>query len=88
MLFPISEASEEHRRLEAEREQLADPKLYYMKQVVGNACGNYIIFTQVYSLEGDLLKTLRNYRYLARGYEFSSSWNGATSRQFFRAHVS
>lgn len=39
LLFPISEASEEHRRLEAEREQLADPKLYYMKQVVGNACG-------------------------------------------------
>jgi len=39
MLFPISAASEEHRKSEGKLEQSLSPNLYYMKQVVGNACG-------------------------------------------------
>lgn len=43
MLFPIKSASEEFRRLEAERikteGQVCSKAVYYMKQTVGNACG-------------------------------------------------
>jgi ubiquitin carboxyl-terminal hydrolase L3 len=43
MLFPVNEASEEHRRVEGERirahGQLVSPNVYFMKQTVGNACG-------------------------------------------------
>ena len=50
LLFPISEKSEEHRRSESEQTQSVDPKLYYMKQVVGNACGNNkILYSDVNS---------------------------------------
>ncbi|RYY84695.1 hypothetical protein EON63_08690 [archaeon] len=43
LLFPISESSEAHRREEdarIQREgQMVSPKVYYMKQTIGNACG-------------------------------------------------
>lgn len=43
MLFPISPESEEHRlkereRIAAERQEVS-PRVYYMKQTIGNACG-------------------------------------------------
>jgi len=46
LLFPISAASEQHKQEEERRitaqgadAQKVSPKLYYMKQTVGNACG-------------------------------------------------
>merc|ERR1719498_2320003 len=40
MLFPISEASEKHKEEEeAARDKNEKHDVYYMKQVVGNACG-------------------------------------------------
>jgi ubiquitin carboxyl-terminal hydrolase L3 len=43
MLFPIKEASERHKEEESQNisihGQIISPKVYYMKQTVGNSCG-------------------------------------------------
>eukprot|EP00474_Spongospora_subterranea_P008648 CRZ09106.1 hypothetical protein [Spongospora subterranea] len=50
LLFPISEASEAFRRLEREKAQaIVDPKIWFTKQTVPNACGTVGLLHTVYN---------------------------------------
>lgn len=51
MLFPISEASEAHREKEEKEHQSDAPGVYFMKQVIGNACGTIGLCHAIFNAE-------------------------------------
>jgi len=58
MLFPVSQASEAHRHAEeasiVEKGQVVSPKVYHIKQVIGNACGTIGLLHAVSNNEAKL----------------------------------